>query len=238
MMLLIVTAALLVGISSIIYQPTNVQAQQTPLGTGGRPLMTQKQAESTNVQAQQTPLPGTKVPVTQKQFESTAQAMADKQLLDRLFPQIIKRIDGATLLQKIDAKLLVQKMLPYIQVKLKMGQEYGPLVTVKKSGITPVSFHTAEARCPVGTRVMGGGGQILPHGIYREFQGNPLNMGGYSVQPPISALSSANMGDNNLVSLNIIPTNRLSVVTKMVESGTILAHATCLNGDAEVSLKP
>jgi hypothetical protein len=142
MMLLIVTGALLVGISSIIYKPANVQAQQTPLGTGtkvplgtgGRPLMTQKQVESANVQAQQTPLPATNGPVTQKQFESTAQAMADKQLLDRIFPQIIKRIDGATLLQKIDAKLLVQKMLPYIQVKLRMGDEYSPLVKVNKHG--------------------------------------------------------------------------------------------------------
>jgi hypothetical protein len=107
-----------------------------------------------------------------------------------------------TLLQKIDAKTLAAKVLPHIQVSLRMGQEYGPQVTVKKSGISGTTFHIAEARCPVGTRVMGGGAEILPIGqLHGKWHGDPFSMGGsgLSVQPPMSPLSIANMGDNNCV---------------------------------------
>ena len=73
-MMVLLVAASLVGISSI-YQPANVETQpQLPANTKGL--------------------------VTQKEFEKSSQVMADKLLLDRLFPQIIKRIDGNTLLQK------------------------------------------------------------------------------------------------------------------------------------------
>jgi hypothetical protein len=87
MMLLLVTASL-VGISSSIYKPANVETQP----------------------AQPQPLPGTKGLVTQKQFETTTQALADKQLLDRIMPLINKRLDGKTLLQKIDGKALAEKI--------------------------------------------------------------------------------------------------------------------------------
>ena len=63
----------------------------------------------------------------QQQQSNTAtlvQIQQDKELVNRLFPYIIQKIDGktlaqkidvATLLQKIDAKTLAAKILPYMQ---------------------------------------------------------------------------------------------------------------------------
>jgi hypothetical protein len=227
MVLLIATAASLVGISSIIYKPANVQvqAQQPQLPQQLVPNAGQVLKKQPPIVTQQgNPQSTTGKIITQERGETMAQAIADKQLLDRLFPQIIKRIDGATLLQKIDAKTLAAKVLPHIQISVRMGQEYGPVVTVKKTGLAGTSFHNAEARCPVGTRVMGGGAELLP-------------LNGKQFSTPVFGKLGSGVGDNNLVSLNIIPTNRVSVVAKLVESGTIMAHATCL-GEAVVSLKP
>lgn len=108
-----------------------------------------------------------------------------------------------------------------LPAKLRMENEYSPLVKVNKKGLSTDTYHTAEARCPVGTRVTGGGGQISP------------------ARAPSSGLFDWNaydVADNNVVSLNIIPVNRLDAVAKMETSGNIMAYATCLSGDAEVSL--
>jgi hypothetical protein len=79
------------------------------------------------------------------------------------------------------------------------GDSYGPLVEVKKdTGMVTDSYHTAEARCPPGTRVMGGGGTI------QSFK------------------------DGSIESMGPIPTERFSLVAKMTGSGTIVAYATCL----------
>ena len=125
MMLLIVTAvavavavASLAGISSsIIYKPANVQAQK-PLGTGVKPLITQKQVETLN------------------------QAMADKQLLDRIFPQIVKRIDGRT---------LAAKVLPYLDLKVVLTQRPGEYVT------NYYSKAAEHASCPPGETAVSAG---------------------------------------------------------------------------------
>jgi hypothetical protein len=123
------------------------------------------------------------------------------QLVDKLMPEIIKRI----------------------QVNLKMTDSYSPLTQAKKTGFPTATFHMAEARCPPGTKVMGGGGQIssragaAPSGLF-DF-------------------NAKDVADNNIVAIMIIPQSRLDVVAKMETSGMITAYATCLGPVATVSLK-
>jgi len=54
-----------------------------------------------------------------------------------LFPQIIKRIEGATLLQKIDAKTLAQKVLPYLTVNINTTIRYAEPTKISV-GTTPL----------------------------------------------------------------------------------------------------
>src|SRR5919109_3556588 len=122
MMLIIVTASL-VGISSSIYKPANVETQpQSPQ---------QGQLQSPNTAAPPTLGKRLTGPQGQQQQQSNVgtlvQIQQDKALVDRLFPYIIQKIDGktlaqkidvATLLQKIDAKTLAAKVLPYLDVNV------------------------------------------------------------------------------------------------------------------------
>jgi hypothetical protein len=188
MMLLLATGSL-IGISSI-YQPANVETQlrsQEKLGITQPPGVAGT----------------TQLPRDQQQFLN--QAMSDKQLLDRIMPLIINRLDG---------KMLAQKILPHVQVVIPMGDNYGPLVEVNKdTGLAPDSFHNTEARCPPGTRVVGGGGSISTI----QYGGKP--------------------GDSSIVQMQPVPTQRFTLTAKMTDSGTILAHATCI-GEAVIKLKP
>jgi hypothetical protein len=131
-MMVLLVAASLIGINSI-YQPANIETQpQPPANTRGL--------------------------VTQKDFQSTSQILNDALLLDRLFPQIIKRIDGNTLLQKIDGKLLAQKVLPYLSVNPVVTYREGQMGQVKGIGIDPPnSSMVRTANClPDEVRVSGG----------------------------------------------------------------------------------
>ena len=107
MTLLIVTASL-VGISSSIYKPANVetQPQQSPQqsqlqspNTAASPTLGKRLTSPQGMQQQQQSNVGTLVQIQQ-----------DKELVNRLFPYIIQKIDGKTLAQKIDAATLVQKI--------------------------------------------------------------------------------------------------------------------------------
>jgi hypothetical protein len=115
-------------------------------------------------------------------------AIQDKQLLDRLMPEIIKRM----------------------QVTLNFRDNYSPLYKINKDVMASESFHKAEARCPPGFRVTGGGGQIS---------------------------TKTQLGDNNIVTLMPIPSSRLDMVAKMETTGEIMAYANCLGVEAVVSLR-
>src|SRR5918994_3326228 len=128
-LMLLLGAGSLIGISSI-YKPANVktQPQQQQLLPPGQiqrqpPIVTQQQPQSSTGKI-----------TTQQQQETLAQATEDKQLLDRLFPQIIKRIDGNTLLQKINAKTLAQKVLPYLDLKVSVTERPGQTSSVNTGG--------------------------------------------------------------------------------------------------------
>jgi hypothetical protein len=127
-------------------------------------------------------------------------------------------------MKNIDGKVLAQKILPHIQATLRMGDSYSPLLQVKKQGFPTDTYHMAEARCPPGTRVMGGGTQIS------SSQGAPPSgLFDYNAQ---------DVADNNIAALMIIPTQRIDVVAKMKTSGSIMAYATCLSPEVAVSIKP
>ena len=173
LMMLLVGTGSLVGISSI-YIPANVETQPQQ-------------------QPQPTPQPqieGLIVPKSKGQIVTpqSIRDQQDNQLLDRLMPKIIERM----------------------QVTLNFRDNYSPLYKVNKEVMASESFHKAEARCPPGFRVTGGGGQIS---------------------------TKTQLGDNNIVTLMPIPTSRLGMVAKMETTGEIMAYANCLGVEAIVKLR-
>src|SRR5919198_633319 len=108
-MMVLLVAASLVGISSSIYKPANVETQpQSP----AQPLPAQKQAQN-NILTQQ-----------------MGQVIEDKALVDRLFPYIIQKIDAETLINKIGGKRLAEIVLPYIAVSVGASPVYTQKITV------------------------------------------------------------------------------------------------------------
>jgi hypothetical protein len=179
LMMLLVGTGSLIGISSI-YIPANVetQPQQQP----------QPQKPQTTLEARK---PGLSTELTTGQRVVDPQvlrAMEENQLLNRLMPKIVERL----------------------QVTLNFRDNYSPLYKINKDVLASESFHGAEARCPPGFRIMGGGGQIS---------------------------TKTQLGDNNLVTLMIIPTSRLNMVAKMETTGEIMAYANCVGVEAVVKLK-
>jgi hypothetical protein len=90
--------------------------------------------------------------------------LADKLLLDRLFPQIIKRIDGATLLQKIDAKTLAAKVLPYLDISASVVRRDGVANKLdvndvaRDLGLTGAEPLSSTAKCSNNGEIAVGGG--------------------------------------------------------------------------------
>ena len=158
-----------------------------------------------NVETQPQPL----IKEPARQIPGAGQILTDAVFLDKMMPKIIQRLDG---------KVLAEKILPHLTVQLRMGDSYGPLVEVKKDPLAADSLHKTEAKCPPGTRVMGGGGTISTS-KYANGQPHPL------------------LEESSIVEMGPIPISRFSVTAQMSSSGSILAYATCL-GEATISLKP
>lgn len=150
MMLLIVTASI-IGI--IVYQPTRVETQlqqpQQMVPNSGK-LLGQQQPQ------QQPQAPGTQGLVTQKEFQTTSQILTDTLLLDRIMPQIIKRMDG---------RALAAKVLPYLDIKAvvnprqSQAQQFNAPVDIARDlGLTGQSPPVMSAvRCDNGEVAVGGG---------------------------------------------------------------------------------
>lgn len=154
-LMLILGVGSLIGISSI-YKPANVETQPQPQSQ--QPGQIQPPTEQQ--QQQPTPIPGGKeIKAIGRTPEQRAQIAADNALLDRLFPKIIQRIDGATLLQKIDARTLANKMLPYLDISASVVSRDGPQGVSKGTG--PISSTTlpasSVARCNTGEIPVSGG---------------------------------------------------------------------------------
>src|ERR687889_625277 len=123
-MMVLLVAASLIGISSI-YKPANVETQPQPQQQQQQLVPPGQIQRQPAIVTQQQPQSSTGKITTQQQAETLAQATSDNLLLNRLFPQIIKRIDGNTLLQKIDAKTLAAKVLPYLDISASVSSRYG-----------------------------------------------------------------------------------------------------------------
>ena len=121
MMLLAITASL-VGISSSIYKPANVETQ--PQVQSQRPL------------------------ITQEQNKRLTEIMADAQLLDRLFPQIIKRMDGKT---------LATKVLPYLDLNVALIQRTGQIGSINVGTLSPGGAAWGKAGCAPGETAVSAG---------------------------------------------------------------------------------
>ena len=128
-------AASMIGISTAIYHQPEVATAQpqspsnAPNTLGKRQFSPQEAQQQSNV--------GTIVQMQQ-----------DKELVNRLFPYIIQKIDGKTLAQKIDGSLLAQKIFPYLDIISTVTIRYGTNQEV-----------VSTARCLPGEKVVGGGYQ-------------------------------------------------------------------------------
>jgi hypothetical protein len=184
LVMLLVGTGSLVGISSI-YIPANVETQPQPT-----PLPQKPQTTLGGITTPQSTIGPSQQSLID---QSILRAMEDSQLLDRLMPKIVDRL----------------------QVTLNFRDNYSPLYKINKDALASESYHKAEARCPPGFRVTGGGGQI-----------SHLTGGGASL-----------LGDNGIVTLMPIPSSRLGMVAKMETSGEIMAYANCIGVEAIVKLK-
>jgi hypothetical protein len=139
-------AASLIGIGSAAnYQPEVAVAQpqspeqdqlQSP-NTAAPPTIGKRLTSPQGMQQQQ-----------QSNVGKLVQIQQDKELVNRLFPYIIQKIDGKTLAQKIDGGLLAQKIFPYLDLISSVTIRYGPYQEVVSSG-----------RCLPGEQLVGGGYQ-------------------------------------------------------------------------------
>jgi hypothetical protein len=94
--------------------------------------------------------------VTQKEFQTTSQILNDALLLDRLFPQIVKRLDGKT---------LTTKVLPYLDIRATVNPRYAqpleydaPADVARDLGLTGQEpAQISKVRCNEGETAVGGG---------------------------------------------------------------------------------
>ena len=147
LMMLLIVAASLVGISSnSIYQPANVKSQP---------------------QQPQQPQPKQRIEgLLTREQGGAGQYMADTELVDRIMPLIVKRIDDktlaqkidvATLLQKIDAKTLAAKVLPYLDIKVVVTDRPGQTSIVKIGTLNTRAVGQTFAGCNQDETVVSGG---------------------------------------------------------------------------------
>jgi hypothetical protein len=145
LMLLLGTASL-IGINTAVYhQPEVATAQPQP-----QPQQQQQQLQSPSNSPPilgKRPLPQD-LQKQQSNVGTIVQMAQDKELVNRLFPYIIQKIDGKTLAQKIDGGLLAQKVFPYLDIISTVTIRYGPNQEV-----------VSTARCLPGEKVLGGGYQ-------------------------------------------------------------------------------
>jgi hypothetical protein len=182
--LMLLVVASIVGMSTI-YKPANVETQPTPQPTP-QPQLPQSALEARYKLGQQQ---GNEIKLGGQLVDpKIIQSMNDRSLVDRLMPLIIDRL----------------------QVTLNFRDNYSPLYKISKDVMASESFHKAEARCPPGFRITGGGGQIS---------------------------TQTKLGDNNIVTLMPIPSSRLQMEAKMETTGEIMAYANCLGFEAIVKLK-
>ena len=166
-------AASLIGIGSAAnHQPEVAVTQPQPQ----QPLQSPQQGQIQSPNTAASPTLGKRLTSPQgmqQQQKSSAptavQIVQDKELVNRLFPYIIQKIDGktlaqkidaATLVQRIDAKTLANKVLPFLDANVILTERAGEATTVKVSrtlGIKGTGSGTARATCAADEIAVSGG---------------------------------------------------------------------------------
>ena len=135
-------AASLIGTSSAAHhQPEVAIAQPQPLQQPLQPQQSPQQGQLQSPNTAASPTLGKRFispqgmqQQQQSNIPTVVQIQQDKELVNRLFPYIIQKIDGktlaqkidaATLVQKIDAKTLAAKVLPYLDIKVNVVEKEG-----------------------------------------------------------------------------------------------------------------
>lgn len=94
--------------------------------------------------------------ISKQQSDIVMQSMQDDALVKRIFPLIVDKLDGDTILKKVDAQQLLEKVLPYLDVRVSVREEAVPVSTGKGGGIAVLH---SQATCGQGEILVGGGFQ-------------------------------------------------------------------------------
>lgn len=96
-------------------------------------------------------------------LQEAAQFEADSKLLDRLLPILYKKIDMNALIANADGKKLLEKVLPYLDVKVIVREQVGAKKSVQVSGFT-TAYATSTAQCNQDEVSTGGGYELVSIG--------------------------------------------------------------------------
>jgi hypothetical protein len=153
-------AASLIGVSSIMTgQPQISIAQPQP-----QPQQQQIQSPAPSTLGKRLTSPQGMQQQQQSNVGTLVQIQQDKELVNRLFPYIIQKIDGktlaqkidaATLLQKIDGKMLTEKVFPYLDLNVATIERQGQGSNVDITGIRTKTT-IVKASCAPGESLVGG----------------------------------------------------------------------------------
>ena len=102
--------------------------------------------------------------ITLPKGEAYIQLLNDAELVDRILPLIVEKIDVNTLISRADGRKLLEKVLPYVDVKISASQQPGPKSTIDVTGIAK-NLHRQHANCNLGETLVGGGYEIASSGL-------------------------------------------------------------------------
>jgi hypothetical protein len=212
-------AASLIGIGSAAYHQPEVaiaqpQPPQSP-NTAAPPTLGKR---LTGPQGQQQ---------QQSNTATLVQIQQDKELVNRLFPYIIQKIDGktlaqkidaTTLLQKIDARALAAKVLPHLDVKVNAMERPGPRHNIDITGLAERRT-IAKASCAPEEALVGGGFYVT----------------GYDSAAPIRSHKDSFFSPETKTFVVSPDTKTWAAEIVFDNDGSITTHAECLK--VELALK-
>jgi hypothetical protein len=102
--------------------------------------------------------------VTAPKGEPLIKFLNDAELVDRILPLIVEKIDVNTLISRADGRKLLEKVLPFVDVKISASQQAGPKSTIDVTGIAK-NLHRQAANCNLGETLVGGGYDLGSSGL-------------------------------------------------------------------------
>jgi hypothetical protein len=99
--------------------------------------------------------------ITLPKGQAYIQLLNDAELVDRILPLIVEKIDVNTLISRADGRKLLEKVLPYLDVKISVSEPPSPISKVDITGLAGAdTFSSQRARCNEGEILSGGGYQL------------------------------------------------------------------------------